>query len=72
MNTYFTKSIGKVWLVFFKDRIETVCDDESSCLRYMSQWAYDRNLSLPEVTNSFSFVQRDITKLTLRKTKLVE
>jgi len=55
---------GKVWLVLFKDRIEAVCTDTTSCLRFQSQWYADRGLSPKD--GDFRFIVRDILKLKLK------
>lgn len=63
----FSTVVGQVWLVFFKDRIEAVCNDESSCMRFFREWCNERGLQQGEMWKSFKFIKRDIVKITQRK-----
>lgn len=67
-----TTVIGSVWLVFFKDVIQGVCNDEASCLRFQREWIESRNLPDPHATRlSFKFIKHDILKITQRKPKKI-
>jgi len=67
-----TTIVGHVWLVYFKDQLQTICDNESSCIRFFGEWCRERGLMQGEIWKSFKFIKRDVTKLTQRKPRITK
>lgn len=64
-----TTIVSEVWLVYFKDSLQTICDNEVSCIRFFGEWCRERGLNQGEYIKAFKFIRRDVTKLTQRKLK---